>query len=218
VLLRTKDQRAFVVAGLEQPFYQGNLLGFVDDIGPLDDLGGGLGDGDIDLRGVMQDLAGKVPDLRRHGCGEKEVLALGRQIGDDLHDIVEKAHIEHPVGFVEDEVLQARQLNITHIEVGDHPARSTDDDFGAARERLFFRREVAAVTATVNGNRADVCKIRKPLHILRDLDRQLPRGYDDKGINGIGVAGLDEFVDDGQEEGGGFAGPGLGGGDDILPF
>ena len=105
MFLRAEDQGAFVIAGLEQPFYEGDLLRFVHDKGLLDDFGRGFGESDIDLGGVMQYFAGQVADLGGHGRREQEILSYSRQEGDDLHDIIVEAHVQRTVRFVENEVL-----------------------------------------------------------------------------------------------------------------
>src|SRR6185312_12570741 len=105
MLLRTEDQRALVVAGLQQPFYQRDLLRLVYHVCLLHDPRGGLRDRDIDLGRIDEDVAGEVPDLDRHGGGKEEVLALGRQKGNDLHDVIKEAHVQHAVRFVEYQVL-----------------------------------------------------------------------------------------------------------------
>ena len=51
------------------------------------------------------------PDLVREGRREEQVLAL-RQQREDLLDVANEAHVEHAVGFVEDQDLDARQIEV----------------------------------------------------------------------------------------------------------
>ena len=57
---------------------------------------------------VLQDLRGKFPDLLWHCGGKKQGLPLRGEHVDDLHDVVVKSHVEHPVCLIEDQVLQGR--------------------------------------------------------------------------------------------------------------
>ncbi len=80
-------------------------MGLVYHESLLNDLCRRLGNRNIDLGRIMEDLPGHFPDLTRHGGGEKQVLALGWQEGNDLHDIVEEAHVQHAIGLVQHKVL-----------------------------------------------------------------------------------------------------------------
>ena len=58
----------------------------------------------------MEQRVHQVQNLRRQGGREKHGLLLLRQELNDLADIVDKAHIQHPVGLVQDEDLHLRQV------------------------------------------------------------------------------------------------------------
>ena len=58
---------------------------------------------DLDLLGILQDLVGELGDVARHGGREQQRLALlGDQLRDAAH-VLDEAHVEHAIGFVEDE-------------------------------------------------------------------------------------------------------------------
>ena len=73
---------------------ESGFLSFVDRESGLHDTLGGFRDGDGDLLRVDEDSLGELTNFWRHGSGEHERLAvLLREILDDLHDIVKKAHV-----------------------------------------------------------------------------------------------------------------------------
>ena len=209
-------QDALEGKGAQEPFDQVHFLGLIDDECLLNDLGRGFGDGDIDLGRVVKDLAGEVANLYRHGGGEEQVLPFQGQVGYDLHDIVIKPHVQHPIGFVQDEVLQSGYLYIAHIEVGDHAAGCADNDIGPLGQGLFLIREIAAVAASIYGDGADGRKIGEALQVLGDLDSQFARGDDDEGIHLVLGPGGQQPMNDGEKEGGSLTGAGLCGCYDIF--
>ena len=72
---------------------------------------GGLGS-HLHPDGIFQDGAGQVRDLLGHGGGEEEGLPLFRQAGDDLPHVVDEAHVQHPIRLVEDEGIDAGEVNM----------------------------------------------------------------------------------------------------------
>ena len=56
---------------------------------------------------IAQHVRGQIGDRPRHGRGEHQRLPLRRQLRDDFPDVVDEAHVEHAVGFVEHEELDA---------------------------------------------------------------------------------------------------------------
>ena len=72
---------------VEQLGQQGALAAWLDEDHALVDAldGGGLRR-HRDLQRIVQQLAGQLADLARHGGREEQVLALPRQLRDDLAD------------------------------------------------------------------------------------------------------------------------------------
>src|SRR5690606_13779397 len=60
---------------------------------------------------VAQQFAGKIGDVFGEGGREQQVLALARQAREDLLDVVHEAHVEHAVGFVEDQNFNVGQVD-----------------------------------------------------------------------------------------------------------
>ena len=62
-----------------------------------------------------------------------------RQRAEDALDRGHEAHVEHAVGFVEDEDFDARQIDGAALHVIDEAARRGDDDVDAATQRVHLR-------------------------------------------------------------------------------
>ena len=87
---------------------QVHLLLLADGVDRLRDLVDRLARrGDVDVHRVVQRVAGDAHDLRRHRRREEQVLALAREHGQDALHVGQEAHVEHAVGLVEDEHLDA---------------------------------------------------------------------------------------------------------------
>ena len=74
--------------------------------------------------GVPQDAGGQLLDLSGHGGAEHQVLPAGGQLCDHLFHVVDKAHVQHPVGFVQHKDLHARQV---HIPLSDQVVQAARD-------------------------------------------------------------------------------------------
>ena len=65
-----------------------------------------------DAGGVAQHRFGELGDVLGHGGREEQRLPLDRQLGDDFADVVDEAHVEHAVGFVEHEELDLSRASV----------------------------------------------------------------------------------------------------------
>src|SRR5437588_553597 len=61
------------------------------------------------------------------------------QLRDDPADVVDEAHVEHAVGFVQHQRLDAAQIGAALTHQVEQPARRGDDDLDAAAEGLHLR-------------------------------------------------------------------------------
>ncbi len=59
-----------------------------------------------DVRAVEHFL-GQGSNLRRHGCREQQVLPPLGERGEDAPDVGQEAHVEHVIGLVEHQRLDA---------------------------------------------------------------------------------------------------------------
>ena len=53
------------------------------------------------LLGLVHEALGYLCHLVGHGCREEEHLAVVGHVGEDVVDGIDKAHVQHLVGFVE---------------------------------------------------------------------------------------------------------------------
>ena len=90
------------------------------------------GAGHLDLHGIVQEGIGKALDLRRHGRGEEERLAGERHQLHDALDIRDEAHVEHAVGLVDDEQLDAGEQELAALEMVEQAAGRGDQHVDAA--------------------------------------------------------------------------------------
>jgi hypothetical protein len=142
-----------------------------------------------------------------------------RHVVGDGADVVDEAHVEHPVGLVENEHLDVADLGLAGLQVVEQAARRRDQDVERTAQRLQLR----AV-----GHAADDGGDAQPRHVaavglrrLGDLDRELARRRQHEDaravhdallapLGGIGARGEDALQRR-QHERGGLAAAGGGG-------
>jgi len=164
----------------------------------------------------VQELAGEALDLGRHGGREEQRLPReGNELADAL-DVRNEAHIEHPVGLVDDEELDSREQQLAALDMVEQPARCRDQHIGAARDLEVLVAE---------GDASDEERDRKLVidaifgEGFLDLGRKLTGRLDDEGAghSGPGAPGLEQGQHR-QGEGGCLAGASLGDAEDIAPL
>ena len=70
---------------------------------------------------------------------KKSVWRRSGKVLQDAADVGQEAHVEHPVGLVEDEDLEPGELRVGEAEVVEEAAGRRDDDVHAAPERVLLR-------------------------------------------------------------------------------
>ena len=182
----------------------------------VDALGGGGHRRDRDAGGIAQHRFREVRDVLRHGGREEQRLPLDRQLADDFADVVDEAHVEHAVGFVEHQELdraEPQRVALDHIE---QAAGGGDHDFDALHDRT----DLAAHRHAADGERrgqADVAAIG--IEAVEDLAGQFAGRREHQHAAGLWLrphAMLEQAVQDRQREGCGLAGAGLGDADDVT--
>ncbi|VVN29078.1 hypothetical protein PS619_04726 [Pseudomonas fluorescens] len=112
VLGASEHQYLFPRAGGDQVRQQRTLVaGRQTEDALFDALDRGVRRRDFDAFRVVQQLAGEVGDVLGERRREQQVLTLGRQAREDFLHVVHEAHVEHAVGFVEDEDFHVGQIN-----------------------------------------------------------------------------------------------------------
>jgi hypothetical protein len=118
---------------------------------------------------------------------------------------------KHLVGLVEDEHLHVVGLEEATLDHVLNTAGGTDDDLGAVLEGLHVVTNAGAANAGVALN---VHEVANSDDDLLDLLSELTGGSQDQGLAGLQL--VVDLLEDGDREGGGLAGTGLGLGNDIV--
>ena len=199
------------VSSLSRWLSSARLAGGGHEVDALVDLVDGAAlRGDLDLLGVLQDLRGELGDVTRHGGREQQRLALLGDRGHDAAHVADEAHVEHAIGLVEDEEGHVRQLDVAALDQVEKPARRGDQDVDAAVQGLDLPAEAQAADhhAELQPEAAAV-----GVEAAADLDGELARRRQHQRPRMLGLRTLaesGEVLQDGQREGGGLAGAGLG--------
>ena len=169
---------------------------------------------DVDLHRIVQEFTRELQNRRRHRRAEEERLALWRQVFQHALDVRQEAHVQHPVGFVQDQELDLVELGVRMPEVVKQPARRRDDhvDTGA-QGMLLLTHADAAVDGRCRERRVD----RELVQVLKDLRGQFTRRRDDQRARGAARL-VQQPVQNGQQERGGFAAAGHGAGNQVAPL
>ena len=153
----------------------------------------------INRVGVGQ-LAGRAFE----GGREEQGLAAVVNLPDDpVHRRLE-SHVEHAVGFVQDQVPDVVEVEGTPLDLILEPAGAGDDD-------VRFRSALCLLLQAdpaVDGGDPESAGMADPFHLVDDLARQLTCGSQDQSGR-AGILGLDE-IDQRHTEGQGLARAGRG--------
>ena len=91
-----------------------------------------VGRGGIALRGFNQNRLvlvgfGQFANFAGEGCGKQQRLALFRQEIQNALQIGQKAHVEHAVSFVQDQILHLVQVDVALFQVIQESAGRGDE-------------------------------------------------------------------------------------------
>jgi hypothetical protein len=188
------------------------LVGAVDDVADVRLREALVGVGRPDMDRVRHEASGERHDRAGHRRAEQLGVALRCNALEDLLDVGEEAEIEHLVGFVEDDLGRARQVEQSLACEVDEAPRGADDDLRARLQLL----DLALVgLAAVDRDDARRTAARQQVHVFVDLGRELARRNHDERLDaGLGI--LAEALHDGNAEAEGLAGTGLGLADHVL--
>ena len=207
-----EDDDGLVAALVEQGQEQVVLLEDVDRVDRVVDRVGGAEAGtDVDGHRITEGPAGDAADGVGDRGREEQRLAVLRAVVDDAGDVLDEAHVEHAVDFVHDQHLDGLQIEDLLLMQVEQAARGGDDDVDALFERLDLG-AVAHAAVEERGAGAEVLAVF--LEVLVDLDGEFAR-RDEHEAAGLAGGGTEER-ERREREGGGLAGTGLGGADDVL--
>ncbi len=123
-------------------------------------------------RVLPSELADRAVERRR----EEHRLPVAGKPPHETVDLRSEAHVEHPVGLVEDEQANVREIDQpTRGEIFE-PARCRDEDM---RRRRALRLGVERAAA-VDGGDPQALGPCERLELGRDLDRQLACGHENE--------------------------------------
>ena len=185
-----------------------HLQPVLEDIGLI--LLGGL---HRDLLRVALVDPGDVHDLPGDGGGEHpQILAVGDLV-QNAGDIVDKAHVQHPVGLVQHHGADVLEHHGAALHVVAEPSRRGHHDLGAALQSVDLLADGLAAVQTHQPH-ALVAHGDVP-HLVGDLHGKLPGGGENDGLYRLALRV--DALDDGDAESHGLTGAGRSLGDDILP-
>ena len=127
--------------------------------------------------GLCRKASVEPGDFRRHGRREEQRLpGEGHELADAL-DVGDEAHVEHTVGLVDDEDLDAGEQQLAALEEVEQAARRRDQHVGAAHDLGFLvaegdaadqQRDIELVVDAIFGE------------ALLDLGREFAGGFENE--------------------------------------
>ena len=167
---------------LDEPGQQELLVALLDKIQALVDALDRAGHRvDLDECRVVQDASRQLLDFLRHGRAEHQVLPFCRQFGNYFLDVVDKAHVEHPVGLVQNKNFNVRQIDQTLTDQIVQSARAGDQNFHALLDGFDLR----PLTHTAKDDGAAQFQVFAVCSkAFADLERKFPGRGQDEGADG----------------------------------
>ena len=172
---------------------------------------------DRDAGRITQHRIGEPGDFLRHGGREEQRLPHFGKHGDDLLDVVNKAHVEHAIGFVQNQhfdLVEAQRALIDKIE---QAAGRCHEHLGATRERAHLPVDRHAADGEFDRERPNMPAI--DAEAVRDLAGQFACRREHQHAAGFlrGTLTLvEQLIEDRQRESRGLAGAGLRNANDIA--
>ena len=208
-----EDQHLVPVAGLDQVRQQLLLALAAHRVHLLRDrLGRGIAARHLDQHRRVQQPVGQGLDLVAEGGREEQALLLRRQHREHLLDVVDEAHVEHAVGFVEHEDLDVLEVQRALLVVVEQAAGRGHQDVDALAQAVDLRLHADAAEHHHAGQRQ---VFAVGAHALFHLRGEFARGRQDEGADGDAAArvahglGQRQALQHRQREAGGLAGAGL---------
>ena len=178
-------------------------------------FGDGIARGDLHFARIAQHFQRELLQRVLERGREQQGLALARQLAEDALDRGQEAHVEHAVGFVEHEHLDAGQIDIALVEVVDQAAGAGDEHVDAATQGVDLR---VHADAAVDGGDLQALVLAVGADAVVHLHGQLARGDEDQGARpAIGaLSHAVQALQHRQHEGRGLAGTGLGAAQQVV--
>ena len=157
-------------------------------------------------------LLGELHDGLAHRGREEHRLALLRHLAQNELDVVAEAHVEHFVGFIENDFGGVLQLQGATLDVVHDAAGCTDNNLNTTLQGA----ELTVVgAAAVNRHYHQAALVfAQLLNFARNLHRELAGGAEHQYLHVLAL-GID-IINGGNGESGGFAGTRLGLADNVF--
>ena len=217
-----EDQHLVPVALLDQVREQLLLLVARDRMNALrDQLDGRVAARHLDQRRRVQQTIGQRLDLVAERGGEQQALLLLGQHREHLLDVVDEAHVEHAIGFVEHEDLHMAQVERALLVVVEQAAGRGHEDVDATAQLVDLRLHADAAEHH-HARQRQVLAVGA--HALFDLRGEFARGREDQRTDGdaafrvLGARHGSQAVQHRQHEACGLAGAGLRAGEQVAAF
>ncbi len=168
------------------------------------------------LERAAEHRIGEVADLGGKRGGEEERLAVAGQLAHDLADVVNEAHVEHPVGLIEHQELDRADVDEPLADEIEQPAGRGHEHVHAVLHGAGLR---LLADATVDHRRPQARVPAVGEKTLVDLGGEFAGGgeHEHAAPPGLGLPRrLPEAVDEGQGEGRRLAGAGLGAAEQVA--
>ena len=170
--------------------------------------------GDFDAGRVVEEGLGQFADVVGEGGREEQALLLLGHHREDLADVADEAHVEHAIGFVEDENLDCREIDGTLLHVVEQAPRGRDQNVDAPREGVNLRVDTDATEDRERGERQ---VLAVGAHAFLDLHGEFARRRQHQHARLLRPRALAlQQLQDGQREAGGLAGAGLRAGHQVA--
>ena len=166
---------------------------------------------DLDFFGVVRVLVGQLHDAHRQRRREEQRLpaVVRRAAPQDAPQVPDEAHVEHPVGLVDDEDLDVLERHHALLLVVEQAAGRADEQVG---DRLDLLALEPIVHAAEDGEGGEARVAAEDLGVGPDLRHELARRRHDEGPRSPRLPGrrlAEQPREDRDQKGGGLAGPGL---------
>jgi hypothetical protein len=144
----------------------------------LDGIGGVGSAADLNGLGLVLKFVGELLDFTRKGGREKKGLPVFlREVLDDAADVGKKAHVEHPVGFVEDEKFKAGKIGASLIHQIHQTTWGGNDKIDPAAQSLLLR---TFPHPAIYGSHPKRDMLGVGFHVVVNLDNQFTGWRDDQ--------------------------------------
>ena len=175
--------------------------------------------GNHHLHGILHEFARQLENLGGERRRKEHRLLLHRQLRQHAADIGKKSHVEHAIGFVQNEVFDLVEIHLTLRHQVDETSRRCNHDFGAAPDILHL---AILVHAAEHAGEFGV-RILGVLHVvLARLGGEFARGTQHESARVSRLVarnlGIGEPFDYREQEGGSLACACLRAADKIAPF